>query len=261
VAVLRWKDPDPSADLSKAWNPRLLPVGVRRPVEPSWQNLRREPDGHLTRVLRYTGSFSVQMQLREFPRDRHVLRVRFAVPQTSPEALRFVPGGMSNPEAGASIPDWNVDPASIRADPVLLPEFGIRLAAFSLEVPVRRRLSFAIWGVLLPLLCILLMAWSVFWFPQAHFGTKISISTTAVLTLIAYRFVFATMVPKLPYLTRMDEFMVGATLLVFGAFVKMVAESILIGRKQEDAAGRLDRRLRWVFPVLLAGLVAWTILL
>lgn len=40
------------------------------------------------------------------------------------------------------------------------------------------------------------------------------VATASVLTLIAQRFVLASLLPRLPYMTRLDFFTVGSTILV-----------------------------------------------
>ena len=91
------------------------------------------------------------------------------------------------------------------------------------------------------------MSWLVFWIDPTQFGPQIGLAATAVLTLIAYRFLLGSLVPRISYLTRLDIFIMGATVLVFMGMVEAVA-SARIAQSNEKQARRLDRLSRVVFP-------------
>jgi hypothetical protein len=74
------------------------------------------------------------------------------------------------------------------------------------------------------------------------------VAVTAMLTLIAYRFAIGNSLPKLSYLTRMDIFIFGATLLIFVAFVKVIVEAGLVHAEKLSVASRIDGVCRWLFP-------------
>ena len=75
--------------------------------------------------------------------------------------------------------------------------------------------------------------------------------------MIAHRFVLANLLPRLPYMTRMDYFTVGSTLLVFLALVTVIWTSSLDRRHLTDRARRIDRWARPAFPVLFLFLCGW----
>ena len=57
-------------------------------------------------------------------------------------------------------------------------------------------------------------------------------------------------------LTRLDIFILGATILVFLGLVEVVASGNLAARERGVAARRLDRWSRLVFPVAFATVIA-----
>ena len=57
-----------------------------------------------------------------------------------------------------------------------------------------------------PVFLILCVAWFVLWIPTKYFETRLTTSMVALLSLIAYNFVFADDVPKLQYLTSLDKY-------------------------------------------------------
>ena len=81
-----------------------------------------------------------------------------------------------------------------------------------------------------------------------------------MLTLIAYRFAVGADVPKLPYLTLLDRFILASSVLVFLSLVEVLVTTTLALRNRSDAARAIDRHARWVFPTvfsLLAAAIFW----
>ena len=65
----------------------------------------------------------------------------------------------------------------------MLPVNGM---VFSLDV--KRDTSYFKYKVIFPLVLIVMMSWMVFWIDPSLVATQISVSVTAMLTMIAYRF-------------------------------------------------------------------------
>ena len=69
-----------------------------------------------------------------------------------------------------------------------------------------------------------------------------------MLSLIAYRFVASQDLPRLPYLTTMDFFLLGAAVMVLLG----LAAVVLISRRQshgkEESAVRWNKFMRWTYP-------------
>ena len=105
--------------------------------------------------------------------------------------------------------------------------------------------------IVLPLLLIVAMSWMVFWIDPKESGSKISVAITAMLTLIAYRFAIGELVPKVSYLTRLDYFIVGSTLIVFLVLLLVILTSNLAKSGQTQLAKRIDRWSRIIFPLML----------
>ena len=81
------------------------------------------------------------------------------------------------------------------------------------------------------------------------------ISATGVLTVVAYQFVFAESLPRVGYLTLLDQVMIAS----FGLLAITVLESLFVDRaNREDPskAIRIDRTSRWLFPTIYALMLA-----
>lgn len=75
-----------------------------------------------------------------------------------------------------------------------------------IEIEIERHYEQYIFKIIIPVFLILSLAWFVLWIPTKEFETRLTTSMVALLSLIAYNFVFADDVPKLSYLTALDEY-------------------------------------------------------
>ena len=114
-----------------------------------------------------------------------------------------------------------------------------------------------IWQIVLPLAVVVIMSWAAFWIGRVHVGVRIGVATSSILTLIAQRFVFASLLPRLPYMTRLDYFTVGSTLLVFMALLVVVMTSYLSTIDRDPPARVVDLSARVAFPVAFLSLLGW----
>ena len=78
-----------------------------------------------------------------------------------------------------------------------------------------------------------------------------------MLTLIAYRFLLGQSLPQVSYLTRLDYFLLGTTIMVFVALIEVAMTSTM----DEERAEKLNRHSRWVFPAGFVVLLGWSFLL
>jgi hypothetical protein len=75
-------------------------------------------------------------------------------------------------------------------------------------------------------------------------GPQIRVAVTSMLTLIAYRFSIGSEVPRLPYLTRLDSFILASSLLVFISLIEVMLMIRLATDNRTDLARIIDRRCR-----------------
>ena len=131
------------------------------------------------------------------------------------------------------------------------------MPGFAFRFEAERYVGYYIWQFILPLTVIVVMSWSAFWVGRENIGVRIGVATSSILTLIAQRFVFASLLPRLPYMTRMDYFTVGSTLLVFMALITVIFTSFLAGKEYDSLARNVDVSARVTFPAIFLILIGW----
>jgi hypothetical protein len=252
--------------LGEVWNPQVIianRVGLVSKSLPEMVTVF--PDGKVVYQQRYTGKLSQPLKLSDFPMDKHTFTIQFVgTGGTSADELEFIPGDAiaSDIVGGAiadelSLPDWEITKSEA------LPFFyrpieQINTPGFAFRFEARRFISYYIWQIVLPLSVVVFMSWAAFWIKRSETGIRIAVATSSVLTLIAHRFVLASLLPRLPYMTRMDYFTVGSTILVFLALVVVVLTSFLEPEICSDcSARRINIGSRFAFPIAFFVLLWW----
>lgn len=269
---LRWKDSRLAnkevairqIPLDQVWNPSILLVnqlgmGFRSLPE----SVQVHPDGTVIYIQRYTGALSQRMMLANFPMDKQNFIIQFASPGNDEGNLMFKPEllKMHNEGGGAiaenlSLGDWKILKYKAVVAPYK-PIEGTNVASFTFLFQAERYVSYYLWQVVLPLAVIVIMSSAAFWIRREDLSIRVAVATGSVLTLITLRFVLANLLPRLPYMTRLDFLTVGSTFLVlFTLLVVVAAGSHFISHK-ESLARKLDICFRAGIPGTFFLLVAW----
>ena len=271
---LRWKDErlahsDPVArtvPLDEVWNPNLLLANQQGLLRKSLPEVVKvEPDGMLTYHQRYVGTISQPLHLHDFPCDTHSFAVQF---MSASGKVAFLPdtfaAGSENIVGGTmaetlSLPDWKILNFEAKERPFRI-SADLQEPGFVFTFTAKRHFSYYLWQMILPQVLIVVMSWAAFWIDPSMAGTQIGLATTPMLTLIAHRFLLASQLPRLPYMTRMDNFIMLSTILVFAAFMEVVITSGLAHADRNELGKTIDRWSRLAFPpifICVIGLSFW----
>jgi hypothetical protein len=267
AVVLRWKDPRLAhtgkgvmrCPLEQIWHPRVSIVNETNSVSRRLpESVEVESDGTVTYRQRYVGAFTQPLRLRSFPFDRQTFRVQLVAVRYQSNEVVFVPdqrwvrdglkeaGGIS---PSITLPDWTVEKWELKPLLYALAP-GHQYSSYAFEFTASRNVQHYILKVILPLVLIVIMSWAVFWIDPINASSQVSIAMTSMLTLIAYRFAIDSQLPLLPYMTRLDVFILVSTLLVFFSLIEVVATIILDNTQKKKRAVRIDRYCRVIFPVI-----------
>lgn len=249
-------------DLTQVWSPKLDFVNSGRVFSGLPDRVRIGPKGAVRYVQRYRGALAFPHRLDDFPFDEHVIDISLVPVGYTLDAVELdVDGKNTDRQANFTVPDWTLGSVASRIDSLTSPGLDRTLSRFRFEVTAKRRPEYYLWKVLVPLMLIVAMSWSVFWINPAQFGPQIGMSATSMLTLIAFQFAMAGILPRLSYFTALDAFITASTGLVFLALVEALTTSYLVSVDRKELALRFDRVCRWVFPLAFVGLVLWIFVL
>lgn len=261
-----WKDPrladeargnTITRNLDEVWHPRLQLLNQQR----VWKSLPDvvdiEPDGTVTQRVRVWGYFSQPLDLREFPFDAQTINIQVVAAGYSPDEVMTTPSPLSGIGNHFSVADWAVTSWRLATDIKVPGPEGVQDASIAMALDAERLTGYYWIKVIAPLILIVAMSWAVFWIDPKDTGTKISITITAMLTLIAYRFAIGATLPLISYLTRLDLFILFSTILIYASLVSVLVTSAFSRKGNHALAKGIDRAARWGFPLFF--IASWVV--
>jgi hypothetical protein len=270
--LLSWKDPrlegifetTQRAPLESVWSPGLQILN-RRDLKTTFPDQAEiAPDGTITTRQRYFGTFSSPLELRDFPLDRQRFSIRLVVPGYGPDEIRLVPPPADVREGNRSqvfsVPDWDIGDINTQPEPYAVAGGAREISGYEVVFEGHRHIGFWAGKAFISIGIIIAMSWAVFWIDPKYIAPRLSVAVTSMLTLIAYRFLLDGVLPRLSYLTRMDYFLIGSTLLVLLTVIQVVVTTALEDKDHGRRAARINRHSRWVFPASLLVLMALSFL-
>jgi len=262
----RWKDArlandgpgNVIKDVSAVWHPKIMFLNRQKLWTQTDDVVEVSPSGAVVYRKHFWGDFSQPLNMRNFPFDTQDLQISLiAAGAYGHDEVSLIqdPGNPSTMADEYSVADWKVIGTRVESGPKLLPT-GETAAALTLSLIVERESQHYIVKFIAPLLMILVLSWVVFWLSPDE-SAQLSVGVTSCLTVIAYHLALSARLPKIPYLTHMDIFVLGATMLVFLAMIEVVVTTRLAGAGQLERAIKIDRMSRLVFPSLLALVISY----
>jgi hypothetical protein len=267
---IRWKNPllkhdGPGPKVQRAtsvWTPRFVLVNQQQAWTAFPDFVEIQPDGEVILRQKVWGWFSQPLQLADFPFDRQKITFHLAsagITESQAKVTKLKKTyrkEFSRISSNFSIPDFEVEKwhAGSRAYYPTEGEAGV--AGFIMEIDLKRKPSYFIWKVILPLCLIVVMSWVPRWLDPKDSGTSVGISATAFLTLVAYLFAINLLLPRVSYLTRLDSFILLSTFLVFLGLMHTVLSTYFTSNGQLERVLYVNRTSRWVYPLLLLLIIA-----
>ena len=269
---IRWKDPRLSATalghslencrfpIDDVWNPDIQPINHQGTVHKGKLRSLVASDGTVSVVARVYTVLSNPLDMHDFPFDTQHLRIKLASMKYNPNEVTFITDESRTGRLdGLSIPGWKL--LNNFSDDTIAPLQGAVRdhPRFDHLIVIERQSSYYVWKFIVPLCFIVLMASGVFWLNPAGVQTQIGVGTASVFTLIAFLLGLRVVLPRVPYLTRMDELVLAATVLVFLALLEVIITSRLAQKGQTQLAQRIDRYARWMYPLAFLVLLVFSL--
>ena len=146
--------------------------------------------------------------------------------------------------------EWTVTKTAVSSEFVqhrlsdTLKEGGPSLTdTLTFTIQLERNSNYYLYKIIIPVLLILTIAWSVLWIPAKEIEARLTTSIVALLSLIAYNFVFQDEIPKLDILTSLDKFILLSYLFCAIPIFMTIFLSRFVTTNQKRAYS-INRRLR-----------------
>ena len=278
-AEFHWCDPRQAFDSAESGTQSKVYVGSEalRHQEATWspdlammnevaalEIRKREVTVHEDGRIRLRGFFSAQLaayfDLRRFPFDSQTLPIQVGSLTWNDETvkLKVVPDGVGL-DQDFELAEWRVGKVTSAVRSEKRGASDVRFDLLEINTTIHRRVGYYLWRAALPLFLIVALGWTVFWMPDG-LGTRIRLSATVMLTIVAYQFALAADLPKIAYVSLFSAFMTLSFLIV----ALCVAVNILVFYRQslgdELVVERSDRLCRWLIPAIYFLMVTIVVL-
>jgi hypothetical protein len=246
--------------LNQIWTPGLTIVNDRGLSLMLPEIASVDDGGNVEIRQRLSGPLAVDLDLHDFPFDTQQLDINIVSYRYAPSELAFSHDTkfVGNP-GSFSADNWRFileEPAFSRFQ---LSQDGEGRSMLTYSITAERNAKFHVLTLAVPMMLILFMAWAAHWLRPDIIPARISMSTATVFSLIALGVSVRLSLPQIDYLTRADLFVMHSTLLVMVSLGVTVVATRWVNQDRQDAAVRLTRITRWVFPVVFALIALFAI--
>ena len=246
--------------LEDAWAPNLQIISNKnlRLTRPSVLHITE--GGKVESLQRYIGEIWHASDLSNFPLDNQTFSIQLITPGNTPQQIRFVENRKKTGQSDTwKVFGWDRFSGHWKSDPFFFQPAQEQFAGAAYVFTAHRKQGYYYWKVIIPLSLVILMSGAVFWIDASNSSSQISVAYTAILTLVAYRFLIGNMVPEISYMTRLDRFMLGASILVFCVLGEAIWTGRLAARGKLATSTRVDYWCRWIFlaAFIVIALVAF----
>lgn len=237
-------------------------------------------------LSRYVVNFNTNLNLRSFPNDSHVLPViiedfimdreemvfRYERQRTADDGplTRLEPAesieNMNNVinEEYLGLQEWEISDVrmSIEENPYSFFDNAV-FSQFRFMLDVERDPAYYNFNVLFIMLMIVCMCFAIFFISPEDLVSRLELSVTIFLSLVAHNYVVQTTLPHIPYLTALDIQMMASKVVVFLTFGQSVLVYLfatesswsIFERARPHLAARIDRIARYCFPLIIIGML------
>jgi hypothetical protein len=196
-------------------------------------------DGQVTQRVRFSHKFQSTLRLERFPFDYQTLTIVVASfdPTARDLILAKEPNRVGRLEE-ASVPDWTIIDTGARI--AESPTGDPSQRRFLFDVEVRRKSTFYLWRVLIPLTLLVLASWTVFWFEPTNLQPQISTSLAILLSFVTFNYAIDFSLPKVAYLTFSDRYILTSFGFVLSVTFAVAILHVVLRKMGDARAARLQ---------------------
>lgn len=227
-------------------------IGVANPVgnlSLGQEKLTIFADGRVEIAVRVAATCRANLDYRSFPFDTQVLPLTLESFAWNKDLVKLVPAaGHTGFAPEFALAEWNVLGLEHRAADIKRVRDPQSFSNLIYEVRIQRESGYYLWKIFLTVFIITSLTFVTFFMSTEGLGRRAGISSSGILTVIAYQFVTTSSLPRVSYLTVADRVMTLSIIII----ALTMAVSIIVDRvDQEKMKTRLqiDRTCRIVFPI------------
>ena len=230
------------------WRAEIYPTNPVGQFSSGGQKLVVHPDGLAELTGRVTATLRARLDYRRFPFDTQVLPIELeSFPWNRDELQLVLDESHTGFEKLNALIEWELEGLTTDKFEMTRVRDVVPFSNLVFEITITRDSGFYLWKIFLTVLIIVSLTWVVFWMTGEGLGRRAGVSSSGILTVIAYQFVTTSSLPKVSYLTVADKVMILSVLMITATMV----ESLLVDgltHTNPDRKLKIDRICRVAFP-------------
>ena len=270
---LQWQDPRLANKLQKSsisfCNIKMDDIWNPEPYVNKHRRLSREFDeiasvnskGTVTYRQIFDAELISPLDFTKYPFDTQDVTITILLLPNQPEKVEIVENQKKNKIFNQlSFVGWSVGEVKTQTGLFASKLFQKSLPSFTFEVEIIRQSKFFVKKAIFPLLILIFAVYLIFWIEPNQLIPRVSLSSIILLSVIAYELNLPSQLPRVPYLTAEDIFLIGSIILIVLALTETVVTYRLTQEEKKSLALSIDFWLRWLFPLSLLGLLGFAFL-
>eukprot|EP00939_MAST-03C_sp_MAST-3C-sp1_P004066 g4066.t1 len=273
--LFEWEDGNaypsmPKAERVHLWYPRLVVVNkaddfVAQTIDPA-HDLKIPKAGRVRMSFRIRGKLQEIYELHDFPFDTQDLQINLQSRDDYRTIGRFVPGIAKRTNSYQNLPliNWNQHTHRVfcsLTDPNLSTR-GREYANIRLALIVKRHYVHYVKTIYAMIFFLTSCGFSVFSLKIDQMGERLAANFTLLLTMVAYKNELSAQIPRLDYITFLDQYIyLGFSMVLLLVFESVIVQKAFDAKVSDDAKARVldvDDYFSYLWLSLWVGITFFT---
>lgn len=262
---MSWKDPrlafegesphvfqgeEAEEELSEIWSPDLEIQNEVEQRETESVELILFPDGTVQYEERFGATLNARLDLGRFPFDTQAFELELqSFLWDEADCVFTINEAQVGFDRDFETPEWTVTGVEALLDVRSEIRDDRAFSTFTLRIHARRNAGHYVLRFMMPLFFVMGLTWTAFWMPLEH---RFRVGFIALLTVVASHTVIAGELPRLHYPTFADVLLIICYVFATVLIVASVRAQRLEDANCEERVAALDRRTRWILPLVAA---------
>ena len=251
-------------ELSTSWYPQLSLLNEAEHYEENAILVKIQPDGETTIFRSINASAKTHMDLTHYPFDNQKLQLIFGAFGYDTDRINLVADDIhfSSNDLVEKTAEYSFDKISYSSGTI---DSGIlgsdKLSStFIVDIDLTRKPGFVLRTVILPMLLVVFLTFSVFWFDIKSVHDRLNVSLVGLLTITAYQLVVSDFLPHVAYFTLMQGVILISLITISISIVISMYMALMIDTKPRLENLNTACRLLLPFSYIVSLLFVYAIL-
>lgn len=216
-------------------------------------------NGYHYQAHRIKGTFFIHVNLKDYPFDRHYLEIHIENQEMDRTEALYLPDykNLKDLRKKSVMTGWeSMDLKMLERPHTYNTNFGKEgeessstYSQLVYRFRVKRKILPYIIKYTIPLLVIVFMCFSTFFFHPSESESRIAIVITAILSVVAFHISQADALPEVGYLVTADHFFLSAYIFCAISMIIVIISDMMVSKERVDSALSLDKKVRILLPV------------